>query len=423
MIDIEKYFENFYRGNKNPSLNSMKYFLNEYGNFQDEMKFIHIAGTNGKGSCVEMISNILSCEGYKVGKFLSPHLIKYNERISINGKLITDLEMSNLIEELEPKIEEYNKSHEALSLFELESLMAFIYFYRNKVDFVVLETGLGGLFDGTNIIKSPLVSVITSIGFDHMHILGNTLPEIASQKAGIIKENSNTVFFKQSQDVNDVFINTCIQKNNKLHLVSEEDISNYSYDNELQYFDFKNIKQIELILKGKKQIQNASICIECINILNELGYKVSEDSIKKGLKTVVHKARMETINKNPLIIFDGAHNEPAIQNLQDMISMYYKNIKRTYIISILKRKDYEKMIKLLLNDENADFIFTSGNDDQRYASSKDLYDIAVKYKNNQNLYQMSLENAIKYVVQSQNQDVNFVVRKFLCIWYSFRYIK
>lgn len=424
MIDIEKYFENFYRGTKNPSLNSMKYFLNEYGNFQDEMKFIHIAGTNGKGSCVEMISNILSCEGYKVGKFLSPHLIKYNERISINGKLITDLEMSNLIEELEPKIDEYNKSHrEDLSLFELESLMAFIYFYRNNVDFVVLETGLGGLFDGTNIIKNPLVSVITSIGFDHMHILGNTLTEIASQKAGIIKENSNTVFFRQKQDVNDVFINTCKKKNNKLHLVSEEDISNYSYDSELQYFDFKNIKQIELILKGRKQIQNASICIECINILNELGYKVSEESIKKGLKTVVHKARMETLNKNPLIIFDGAHNEPAIQNLQDMISMYYKNIRRTYIISILKRKDYEKMIKLLLKDENADFIFTSGNDEKRYASSQVLYDVAIKYRSKQNLYKMSLEHAIKQIMQSKNSDVNFVVRKFLCIWYSCRNIK
>lgn len=289
--------------------------------------------------------------------------------------------------------------------------MALLYFYRNNVDFVVLETGLGGLYDCTNIISHPLVSIITSIGYDHMHILGNTLPEIAEQKAGIIKENSNTIFFEQSQDVNRVFMEKCKEKNNNLHLLKKSQISNYTYDNNFQYFDFKNFKKIEVILKGKKQIQNSCLCIECMQILQDLGYEISENSIREGLKTVVHKARMETLSKNPLIIYDGAHNEPAIQNLKDMVNMYYKNFKKTYIISILQSKDYNTILKLLLEDNNADFIFTSGNDETKYVSKETLYDIALQYRKNQKLYKKSLSEAI-YFIKENPSDVNLIVGSF-----------
>ncbi len=412
--NIEEYLNNFYKGTKNPSLDAMKYFMEEYNNFQENMKFIHIAGTNGKGSCTEMISNILVKQGYKVGKFMSPHLIEYNERISINGKFISNEEMSDLIEELEPKIKKYNDTRNVnITLFELETTMALLYFYRNNVDFVVLETGLGGLYDCTNIISKPLVSVITSIGYDHMHILGNTLPEIAYQKAGIIKENSNTVFFAQTQDVNEVFIETCNDKNNELHLVNENDIKNYRYDKDFQYFDYKNFKDIKINLKGNKQIQNASICIECIKILNNIGYKVSEENIRKGLSTVIHKGRMEILNKEPLIIFDGAHNEPAIENLQNTVQMYYKNMKKFYIVSVLKRKDYEKMLKLLLEDKNATFILTSGNDVERYASGEELYNVAMKYKcEGQDVLIKTLDEAIKFAMNEKEDVVNFVVGSF-----------
>ena len=164
MIDIEKYFRNFFKGTKNPSLNAMIFFMEKYNNFETNMKFIHIAGTNGKGSCTEILTNSLVKQGYRVGKFLSPHLIKYNERISINNNNITDEEMEVLINELNPVIEEYEKKFgEKITLFELETIMGLIYFYRNKIDFVILETGLGGLYDCTNIISKPLVSIITSI--------------------------------------------------------------------------------------------------------------------------------------------------------------------------------------------------------------------------------------------------------------------
>lgn len=413
MIDTEKYLKNFYKGTKNPSLDAMKYFVNEYNNFQNKMKFIHIAGTNGKGSCVETISNILVIQGYKVGKFISPHLIKYNERISINGENITDQEMSDLIEELKPKIDLYNKTKNiSITLFELETIMALLYFYRKNVDFVILETGLGGLYDCTNIISNPLISIITSIGYDHMNILGNTLSEITYQKAGIIKENSNTVIFEQEKMINNIFIKECGKKNNELYIIKKEDIKNYSYDKNYQYFDYKDMKHIEINLKGIKQIENASICIESIKILNKLGYEISEQNMRKGLKSVVHKGRMEILNQDPLIIYDGAHNEPAIINFKRSIDMYYKEIEKVYIVSILKSKDYKKIIELLLEDKKSTFIFTSGNDINRYVSNDVLYKEALKY-GNKKIYMKSLKEAIKIIMSNKNRNIaNFIVGSF-----------
>ena len=413
MIDVNEYLKNFYKGTKNPSLKAMKYFMNSYNNFERKINFIHIAGTNGKGSCTEIISNILIKQGYKVGKFLSPHLIKYNERISINGKEISDEEMINLIEELNPLINEYNNKEEIkITLFELETIMALLYFYRNNVDFAVLETGLGGIYDCTNIITKPLVSVITSIGYDHVHILGNTLPKIAYQKAGIIKENSNTVIFKQSPDVDDVFIKECEKKNNKLHIIKESDISNYTFDNELQYFDYKDIKNLVIKLKGKVQVKNAGLCIETIKILNELGHAVSIENIKKGLETVVHKGRMEQLCNNPVIVYDGAHNEPAMQKLQDMVQMYYSNYKRTYIISILKSKDYVKMLRIISQDKDATYVLTSGNDADRYVTSDELYECMTEYVKNDKVYKKSLEDAVTDAMNSKPNTVNLIIGSF-----------
>ena len=413
MIDVNEYLKNFYKGTKNLSLKTMRYFMNKYNNFESKMKFIHIAGTNGKGSCTEIISSILVKQGYKVGKFLSPHLIRYNERISINNKEITDEEMLNLINELNPLIDKYNEKEKInITLFELETMMALLYFYRNKVDFVVLETGLGGLYDCTNIITKPLVSIITSIGYDHMHILGETLPQIAYQKAGIIKKDSNTVIFEQQPDIDNVFINECKIKNNNLHIVRKSDISNYTFDSEFQYFDYKDIKNLKINVKGKTQIQNASLCIEAIKIINGLGYYINIESIRNGLETIVHKGRMEQINDKPIIIYDGAHNEPAIRNLQSMVEMYYKNYKRAYIISILKRKDYDKMLKLLSEDTNAIYILTSGNDSDSYATSDELFECMKKYVPKDKLFKKNLDIAIVEAMNCDLDTVNFIVGSF-----------
>lgn len=412
-MDVNNYLAKFYKGTKNPSLKAMEYFMEQFDHPEKKLNVIHIAGTNGKGSCTEMVTNILINAGYKVGKFLSPHLIKYNERISIQNQNISDVEMESLINEINSKIEEYNKINESkITLFELETTMAILYFYRNNCDFVVLETGLGGMYDCTNVVD-PLVSIITSVGYDHMHILGNTLVQIAEQKAGIIKPNSNTVFVKQDeQDVNDMIVKTCKNKNNVLHLIQREDITNYSYNEELQQFNYKGYEGILINLKGEKQVFNACICIECTDILKSKDYHISDKALRTGLKTVIHRARFETIHSNPTIVFDGGHNKPAIENFMHSVQMYYKNSKKVYIISILKTKDYRTILGNLLKDDDATFIFTDGNDEHAYTPKEEMLEYAKSQTNNMKLYDKKLADAIKTVISEYKDYVVFCVGSF-----------
>lgn len=408
-MNVEEYLQKFYKGTKNPTLDAMNYFMKKLGEPHKHLKVIHVAGTNGKGSCCEMMANILMNSNYKVGKFISPHLIKYNERISINNQNISDRDMEDLIIQLEPLIEEYNRENiNKVTLFELETTMAILYFYRNKCDFVILEVGLGGLYDCTNII-TPIVSIINSIGHDHMHILGNSLEEIAFKKAGIIKENSTTVFIEQEEnEVNKVIKNACQEKNNQLHLIKKEQVINYSYNKDFQIFNYKNYKDIEINLKGKIQIYNAILCLESINILKDKFY-IPEESIKYGLKTVVHRARFEKINDSPTIVYDGAHNLPAIINLNNTIDMYYKNNKKVFIVSILKTKDYKGVLKTLIKNYKDDiFIFTDGNNSDRYISKEEMYKEANKILDS-NIYKMSLEDAIKTSIKNYRNHTIFVV--------------
>ena len=412
-MNVEKYLSNFFKGTKNPTLKAMEYFMEEFGHPEKNLKIIHIAGTNGKGSCTEMITNILIKAGFVVGKFISPHLVNYNERISIQNNNISNEKMEEIIEKIKPKIDKYNSMNDTkVTLFELETTMAILYFYENNCDFVVLEAGLGGLYDCTNIVN-PIISIITSIGYDHMDVLGNNLVEIAKQKAGIIKENSETIFaVSDEEDVNKIIEKTCLNKNNKLHLVKKQDIKNYSYTQDFQKFDYKNYKDIIINLKGEKQLLNSSIAIECIEILREKYYNISDETLRVGLKTVVHKGRFEIISKKPLMIFDGAHNKPAIENFTKSCEMYYKNQEKVYIISILKTKDHNMILRELLKDEKSIFIFTSGNDEERYISKEELLETAKKYTNNKELYIQELESAIDLVKEKYMNKAIFFVGSF-----------
>lgn len=410
-MNVKEYFENFYKTTKNPTLKAMEYFMEELNHPEKKLKIIHIAGTNGKGSVTEMLTNILVKNGYKVGKYISPHLLEYNERIAINQNNIADKEMELIVEKLKDKIEKYNKiSKEKVTLFELLTTMSLYYFAEQKCDFVVMETGLGGLYDSTNIVN-PIVSIITSIGYDHMQILGNTLEEITFQKAGIIKKDSNTIIIEQIPSVQKVIKDTCKQKNNNLKVIKKDEIKNKRYENDIQLFDYKNEKNIEINLKGNKQFENATLCLETIDILKQRGYKIIENAIRDGLSTVIHKARFETLQENPTIIYDGAHNEEAILNFINTVNIYYSKKEKIYIISILKTKDYKTVLKHLLKDENSIFIFTSGNDEERYVTKEKLYETAKKITNNKRLYQKTLEDAILYA-QSQIEKVSFVVGSF-----------
>ena len=194
ITDVQKYLSQFYQGTKNPK-ETMKYFTKKLNHPEDEFKIIHIAGTNGKGSVTEMVCRVLIEQGYTVGKYMSPHLIKFNERICVNNVQISDEELLEFINKMEPLINDCNLH---FGFFEITTTLALWYFKIKKCDFVVLETGLGGTYDCTNIVN-PVVSIINSISYDHMSILGNTLPEIAENKAGIIKPNSNTVYIHKKK--------------------------------------------------------------------------------------------------------------------------------------------------------------------------------------------------------------------------------
>ena len=405
---------------KNPTLDAMKFFMDVYDHVDEKLKIIHVAGTNGKGACVEIMANILIANGYSVGKFMSPHLIKYNERININNKDISDLDLSDLIIEILPHIDFYNQNHERkVTLFEIETTLALVYFYRKKVDFVILETGLGGLHDCTNIIQNPLISIITSIGFDHVNILGNSLVEIAQQKAGIIKKNSRTVFFEQNEQVNKIISGTAQGRHNKLFFISKNEIRNYSFDFDYQKFSYKEFKNVMLNLKGKSQVKIACLCLESVKILKRMGYKIDKKNIVYALKNIVHRARFEILNQEPLIIFDGAHNKPAIKNLMSTINMYYKNnLARNYLICVLKRKDYFGMLKILFEEEDnsrANFIFINVNNEQKdfFVPAKELYEIANEIKNpEQKICIKTFDEAIGDLFENNKEQINFVTGSF-----------
>lgn len=409
-MNLEKYFKQFEKRAKNPTLEAMIWLMKELGNPQEKIKMIHIAGTNGKGSVCEMLNSVLVKANYKVGKYMSPHLIKMNERITINGVSISDKKIEKLLEKLDPKIQEYNETHKTkVTWFEAITGLAFLYFYQENCDIAIIETGLGGLYDSTNIIH-PIVSIITTIAYDHMHILGSTLEAIAKQKAGIIKRNSHTVFLDQSEVIS-VIQEECDQKGNQLHLVKSDEIHIRELTKEFQIFDYQEYYSICVNLKGNQQITNACMVIETMKILKEEGFEITESAIKDGLKTVIHKGRFEIINENPTIIFDGGHNENAIQNLKNTIQRQYPDQKKVFIFSILQTKDYATVLKELLEDQESIFIMTSGNQEGKFVNQEILYQEASRYRRH-NLYAFDLKEAIHLAKRNYSNSIIFIIGSF-----------
>lgn len=407
---LDNFLSQFVQTTDFPTLDAMEYLMKHLGSPEKALKFIHIAGTNGKGSICEMLNNILMLSNYKVGKFMSPHLVVSNESICINNVQITDNEFLEYKERFEKLAQDYfNETKRSLTRFEILTALGILYFKEHNCDIVLLEVGLGGMYDCTNIVNS-LISVFGSIGFDHTAILGNTLEEIASQKAGIIKDNSNTVIFEQPAIP--VIKEVCDNKKSKLHIIENKEITNYSFDSSYQYFDYLDFKNLCINLKGKKQIENACIAIECSNILEENGFKIKKETIYEALKTVTHSARFEELSKTPRIIFDGAHNENAIHNFIETVNALFPKENKTFLVSIITTKDYKTILNLLLNGfDNCTFIFTDGTDDTKFFKAQILYDYA-KTLNTSNILEIS---DFKSGIQKLQSKINFIVRKLLCI--------
>ncbi|MCH5300077.1 MAG: bifunctional folylpolyglutamate synthase/dihydrofolate synthase [Ruminococcus sp.] len=332
-----------------PGLDRIKTLLDLMGNPQDNLKFIHVAGTNGKGSVCQMLSAVLTNQGYKTGLFISPYITDFRERIQINGKMISENELTKAVEETFPLVENLRKKDCIITEFEYVMALEFYIHNKAKCDIVVLETGMGGLLDCTNVIKPPLCSVITAIGLDHTEILGSTIEEITLQKCGIIKPDSFVVTSIQEEKTMKVIEDTAREKEVPLYKSEDFNIQVVSSDIEKTILKYNNL-ELTLYLTGLHQIENAKTALTVLeNLRCKRILKIDDTSLVKGFKKAVNPARLEIISKNPLILLDGAHNPNGIEALKKSLDFYIKGKKKICILGMLRDKDSLSSIKLLEN--------------------------------------------------------------------------
>lgn len=326
-------------------LESMQRLCKKVGNPQDELTFVHIAGTNGKGSVLAYVSTVLKCAGYKVGRYLSPTIKEYRERFQIDGKMITQAGFCKYLEQVkEAALEIQSEGHPHPTPFEVETVVAFLYFLDKQCDIVVLETGLGGNLDATNVIKTTAVSVFTSISMDHMGILGNRLEDIALAKSGIIKDKCHVVSTQQHPEVMTILKQTATTRKAKFSVADVARAKSIRYGVTKQSFDYGGYKKLEISLLGKVQIENAVVAVETIEALSKVGFPVKEEALRKGLLETAWAGRFSIIGKRPLFIADGAHNEDAARKLRESIELYFQGRRMIFIMGVLRDKEYEKVI-------------------------------------------------------------------------------
>lgn len=345
--EAREYLDQVSKGGSVLGLDNMRELLKRLENPQDGLKFVHISGTNGKGSVLAYVSTVFKEAGYRTGRYISPTLFSYREKIQVNESFIGREDLAHLTEEVKKAAEEMQNSGKGFpTIFEIETALAFLYFAEQKCDIVILETGLGGALDATNVIKTSVMEVITSISMDHMEFLGDTLGKIALQKAGIIKPHTSVVSAVQDMEAMEVIRDVCRKKECVFDTVDQEQIKDISYGYEGQSFSYKDWKNIKISLMGSYQIKNAALALEAIEALRKLGYKLNDKAVYQGMKTAVWKGRFTVISKEPFIIMDGAHNQAAAEELVRSLKLYYPGKKFYYIFGMFRDKDYHQVIRL-----------------------------------------------------------------------------
>ena len=368
--EIVKYIYKERKSEKNTNdLSRMKEFLKEVGNPEKSLKFVHIAGTNGKGSTTTMIANILKQSGYTVGKYVSPYIISFNERIQVNNEFISDKDLEKYIKVLSPIIDKMEQNGNAPIGFEIITAIAFMYYKDKNCDIVCLETGLGGRLDPTNVIENTLVSIITLIDFDHTQILRNTKKKIANEKCGIIKNGKITITYpKQNKDAIQV-----IRSYYKLNLI------------------------------GEYQIYNALVAILCANVLISVGYKISFSAITNGLLNSNIPARLEKVSDTPLVYVDGSHNKAGAIALEDFMHEY-KGKKSYAIMGFTQGKNYEDFLKEIQSSFTEIVFVKYNNEYKKGEDTQKLLDLAKKLEINAIAFD-SLQEAYDYVSAKENVDI------------------
>lgn len=361
-----------------PGLDNIRRLCEGLGNPQEELCFVHIAGTNGKGSVLAFVSTVLREAGYKTGRYISPVIFNYRERIQVNGRPITKKALCACLDRIRAVIgqmEQEGLPHP--TPFEIETAMAFCWFQETKCDIVVLETGLGGLLDATNIVRHTKAAVFTPISRDHMAVLGDTLEEIAENKAGILKPGCFAVSAAQSPEALAVLQRRAEEMDCPLHVLDGEEISGIKYGVEKQRFSCAGFRNLEISLAGRYQIDNAALAVKTLLGLKTAGFPVTEGQLRRGLYKTAWPGRFQVIARQPLFIVDGAHNEDAAQKLAQSIRFYFTNRRIIYIIGILRDKEYDRILQATF--ELAEHMITVTPDNPRAMSACDLAREALRY--------------------------------------------
>lgn len=358
----------------NFGLERVKAMLSLLSNPQDSLKCIHIAGTNGKGSTSAMITSILREEGYAVGMYTSPYLEEFEERIQINGENIPKEVLANLVGEIKGVVSKViEMGYDSPTQFEIITTLMFLHFARAKVDYVILEVGLGGRLDATNVIE-PLISVIGSISYDHMNILGSTISEIAYEKCGIIK-NAPVVSYPQVEEARIVIEKVCKEKGSKLVLADEKSIKNINVNKKdntqiIEYNINARVLEVEHSLLGEHQVKNTLTALNVIDVFSEIVKPISDDTIKKGISKTKWIGRMEVMSREPMVVIDGAHNIDGIKNLKSSVSKYFDYDKIILILGILGDKQVKEMVEEI--SEIADFVILTEPHNERAKSIDEM---------------------------------------------------
>ena len=328
-------------------LESMRELLRRLGDPQNELKFIHISGTNGKGSVLAYLSTILSGAGYRTGRYISPTLFSYRERIQVDGEYIEKESLACHVTAIAAAAEDMQKAGlPSPTVFEIETALAFLYFKEKRCDIVTLEVGCGGLLDATNVITTTLMEVIASISMDHTDLLGDTLAKIAAQKAGIIKPDTMVVSAQQKSEAAQVIEDTCKEQHCTLQMVDESKISNVHYGAEGQTFSYKTWENVAISLAGSYQIKNAALALEGVEALRKLGYALSDQQVREGLLHTAWRGRFTTLRRDPTVIIDGAHNPAAALELKESLDRYFPGKTLYFVMGMFKDKDYAQVIDL-----------------------------------------------------------------------------
>ena len=329
-------------------LERMRDFMHALGDPQEKLRYVHIAGTNGKGSSCVMTQSILTAAGFRTGLYISPHLDQFNERLSIDGQMISDADLRRLAARVRAAAETLG---EEPTDFEMITAMAFCWFEEQRCDLVVLEVGMGGRLDATNVISSPEVCAIMHIGLDHTEFLGDTVEKVAAEKAGILKPGADCVLYHQLPGVMEVVQKRFADMNPDAaaHLVTTDPTAFNARARSIdgQVFDYRKRRNLRIQLLGNYQMENAMAVLDIIDCLIRRGFSISENAIRTGLARAVWPGRFELLSRAPLLIVDGAHNPNGVEALVDTIRAYFPDQKINFVMGVMKDKDYHTMLRLI----------------------------------------------------------------------------